>query len=140
MDEILAEFIAETLETLEVLSGEVVAWEADPTDGSRLDAFFRFFHTVKGSCGFLNLPRFERLAHAAEDVLAGVRRGERTADPATVTAVLAVMDRIGELARGIGEGEEAPVPEAADDALLDALIAGPSCPIETAPNTTACID
>ena len=119
MDEILGEFIAETLETLETLSGEVVAWEADPTDKSRLDAFFRFFHTVKGSCGFLNLPRFERLAHGAEDVLAAVRRGERLADPATVTAVLAVMDRIGALARGLG-GE--PVPdEADDDALLDAL-------------------
>ncbi|MCW2410575.1 MULTISPECIES: chemotaxis protein CheA [unclassified Sphingobium] len=119
MDEIIGEFIAETLETLEVLSGEVVAWEADPTDKSRLDAFFRFFHTVKGSCGFLNLPRFERLAHGAEDVLAAIRRGERLADPATVTAVLAVMDRIGALARGLG-GE--PVPdEADDDGLLDAL-------------------
>ncbi|MBO9579861.1 MAG: chemotaxis protein CheA [Sphingobium sp.] len=127
MDEILAEFIAETLETLEVLSGEVVAWESDPTDSSRLDAFFRFFHTVKGSCGFLNLPRFERLAHAAEDVLAAVRRGERTADPATVSAVLAVMDRIGELARGIGEGEESIVPEAVDDALLDALVEHACC-------------
>jgi len=119
MDEILAEFIAETLETLDVLSGEVVAWEADPTDKSRLDAFFRFFHTVKGSCGFLNLPRFERLAHGAEDVLAAVRRGERIADPATVTAVLAVMDRIGALARGIGEDEQ--IAESDDDALLDAL-------------------
>lgn len=119
MDEILGEFIAETLETLEALSGEVVAWEADPTDRSRLDAFFRFFHTVKGSCGFLNLPRFERLAHAAEDVLAAVRRGERDADPATVTAVLAVMDRIGALARGLGGAEVAS--EAEDDQLLDAL-------------------
>jgi two-component system chemotaxis sensor kinase CheA len=119
MDEILGEFIAETLETLETLSGEVVAWEADPTDSSRLDAFFRFFHTVKGSCGFLNLPRFERLAHCAEDVLAAVRRGERAADPATVTAVLAVMDRIGALARAIGEEEQ--IPESEDDALLDAL-------------------
>jgi two-component system chemotaxis sensor kinase CheA len=119
MDEILGEFIAETLETLETLSGEIVAWEADPTDKSRLDAFFRFFHTVKGSCGFLNLPRFERLAHGAEDVLAAVRRGERIPDPATVTAVLAVMDRIGALARGIGE--EVQIPESDDDALLDAL-------------------
>src|SRR6187551_340044 len=101
MDEIFGEFIAETLETLEALSGEVIAWEADPTDKSRLDAFFRFFHTVKGSCGFLNLPRFERLAHGAEDVLAAVRRGERIADPVTVSAVLAVMDRIGALALAI---------------------------------------
>jgi len=118
MDEILGEFIAETLETLETLSSEVVAWEADPADQSRLDAFFRFFHTVKGSCGFLNLPRFERLAHAAEDVLAAVRRGERSADPATVSAVLAVMDRIGALARALG-GDETPPED--DDALLDAL-------------------
>jgi two-component system chemotaxis sensor kinase CheA len=128
MDEILGEFIAETLETLEVLSGEVVAWEANPTDSSRLDAFFRFFHTVKGSCGFLNLPRFERLAHAAEDVLAAIRRGERGADPETVTAVLAIMDRIGALSRGIADGEEAIIAEAEDDALLDALSAPAAAP------------
>ena len=121
MDEILGEFIAETLETLEVLSGEVVAWERDPADGARLDAFFRFFHTVKGSCGFLNLPRFERLAHAAEDVLAAIRRGQRSADPATVGAVLAIMDRIGALARSAGEGRVPDLAESDDDALLDAL-------------------
>ncbi|MBN8820157.1 MAG: chemotaxis protein CheA [Sphingomonas sp.] len=134
MDEIFGEFIAETLETLETLSGEVVAWEADPTDSSRLDAFFRFFHTVKGSCGFLNLPRFERLAHSAEDVLAAVRRGERAADPATVSAVLAVMDRIGALARGVGEEEQ--IPESEDDALLDALASGAG-QIESAAATPA---
>jgi len=142
MDEILAEFIAETLETLDALSGEVVAWEMDPTDRSRLDAFFRFFHTVKGSCGFLNLPRFERLAHAAEDVLAAIRRGDRSADPATVSAVLAVMDRIGALARSAGAGVSAGIAEAEDDALLDALnlashgfeIFAPACAPDPAPS------
>lgn len=119
MDDILAEFVAETLETLETLSGEVIAWEADPTDSSRLDAFFRFFHTVKGSCGFLSLPRFERLAHGAEGVLAAIRQGDRAADPQTVSAVLAIMDRIGELAKAIDAPEQ--IPETQDDALLDAL-------------------
>jgi two-component system chemotaxis sensor kinase CheA len=131
MDEILGEFIAETLETLETLSGEVVAWEADPADKSRLDAFFRFFHTVKGSCGFLNLPRFERLAHGAEDVLAAVRRGERTPDPATIGAVLAVMDRIGALARTLGEADE--IGESDDGALLDALLVGAKAPPTSSP-------
>ncbi len=119
MDEIFGEFIAETLETLEALSGEVIAWEADPSDKARLDAFFRFFHTVKGSCGFLNLPRFERLAHAAEEVLADIRKGDRSADPNTISAVLAVMDRIGALARNVDSEDE--IPEAQDDILLDAL-------------------
>src|SRR3546814_13203306 len=97
MDELLAEFISETQETLDALAGEVVAWAADPMDRERLDAIFRFFHTVKGSCGFLSLPRCEKLSHAAEDVLSAIRAGNRMPDPATVRAVLAIMDRHGDL-------------------------------------------
>ena len=79
MDELLAEFIAETRDTLTPLAGEIVAWEAAPGDRARLDAIFRFVHTVKGSCGFLDLPRLGRLSHAAEDALAAVRSGARAA-------------------------------------------------------------
>ncbi|MCI4588545.1 chemotaxis protein CheA [Sphingobium sp. BYY-5] len=119
MDELLQEFISETQETLEALAGEVVAWEADPSDRDRLDAIFRFFHTVKGSCGFLNLPRFERLSHAAEDVLSDIRAGNRQADPATVNAVLGLMDRIGELTEAVATG--AALPNENDDYLIAAL-------------------
>ncbi|APL94633.1 chemotaxis protein CheA [Sphingobium indicum] len=119
MDELLQEFISETQETLEALAGEVVAWEADPADRDRLDAIFRFFHTVKGSCGFLNLPRFERLSHAAEDVLSEIRAGKRIADPATVSAVLGIMDRIAELAEAVAIG--AALPQENDDYLIAAL-------------------
>ncbi|WP_070156472.1 chemotaxis protein CheA [Sphingobium phenoxybenzoativorans] len=125
MDDLLQEFISETQETLEALAAEVVAWETDPTDRDRLDAIFRFFHTVKGSCGFLNLPRFEKLSHAAEDVLSDIREGKRVADPATVSAVLAVMDRIGELAEAVASG--AALPNENDDFLIQSLhqAAGP---------------
>lgn len=119
MDELLQEFISETQETLEALAGEVVAWEADPSDRDRLDAIFRFFHTVKGSCGFLNLPRFERLSHAAEDVLSDIRAGKRVADPSTVSAVLGLMDRIGELAEAVAMG--AALPNENDEFLIAAL-------------------
>ncbi|WP_449471229.1 chemotaxis protein CheA [Sphingobium chungangianum] len=134
MDELLQEFIAETQETLEALAGEVVAWEADPSDRDRLDAIFRFFHTVKGSCGFLNLPRFERLSHAAEDVLSEIRAGNRTADPATVSAVLGIMDRIAELAEAVAIG--AALPDENDDYLIGALAAreeGPAAATDVAP-------
>jgi two-component system chemotaxis sensor kinase CheA len=123
MDDLLQEFISETQETLEALAGEVVAWEADPSDGDRLDAIFRFFHTVKGSCGFLNLPRFERLSHAAEDVLSDIRAGKRSADPATVSAVLGIMDRIGELAEAVALGEALTAEN--DDFLIAALTKTP---------------
>ncbi len=117
MDDLLQEFIAETRETLEALSGEIVAWEAEPTDRARLDAIFRFVHTVKGSCGFLDLPRLARLSHAAEDVLAAVRDGKRTPDTNLVTAVLAIVDRIGEIVEAIDAGT------ALDDSSEDLLIA-----------------
>lgn len=122
MDDLLQEFIAETRETLEALSGEIVAWELQPDDRARLDAIFRFVHTVKGSCGFLDLPRLARLSHAAEDVLAAVRSGERSPDATLVTAVLAIVDRIGEIVEAIDAGVA--LPDSGEDLLIAALDSG----------------
>src|SRR6476469_11005786 len=108
MDDLLAEFLAETREMLAAVGGELVAWEADPADRARLDAIFRFVHTVKGNCGFFDFPRLEALSHAAEDALADVRAGRRQPDGALVSAVLAVIDRIGEMVAAIEAGEEMP--------------------------------
>ncbi|RYD54611.1 MAG: chemotaxis protein CheA [Sphingomonadales bacterium] len=122
MDDLLQEFIAETRETLEVLSGEIVAWEAHPGDKGRLDAIFRFVHTVKGSCGFLDLPRLARLSHAAEDVLAQVRDGARVPDTGFVNAVLAIVDRIGEIVEAIDSGVS--LDDTGEDLLIAALAEG----------------
>ena len=122
MDDLLQEFIAETRETLEALSGEIVAWESAPDDRDRLDAIFRFVHTVKGSCGFLDLPRLARLSHAAEDVLAAVRSGERSPDTPLVNAVLAIVDRIGEIVEAIDAGHA--LDDSGEDLLIAALDTG----------------
>lgn len=122
MDDLLQEFIAETRETLEALSGEIVAWESAPDDRDRLDAIFRFVHTVKGSCGFLDLPRLARLSHAAEDVLAAVRSGERAPDTRLVNAVLAIVDRIGEIVEAIDAGHA--LDDSGEDLLIAALDTG----------------
>lgn len=120
MDDLLPEFIAETRETLDALSGEIVAWEADPADRGRLDAIFRFVHTVKGSCGFLDLPRLSRLSHAAEDALAAVRDGGRVPDTALVNGVLAIVDRIGAVVEAIAAG--VPLDDSDDETLIAALL------------------
>lgn len=124
MDDILQEFVAETRETLDAISGEIVAWEADPADRARLDAIFRFVHTVKGSCGFLDLPRLARLSHAAEDMLAAVRAGDRPPDRALVNAVLAIVDRIGEIVEAIDAGVA--LDDSDEELLLAALTIPPS--------------
>lgn len=129
MDDLLQEFVAETRETLEALSGEIVAWEARPDDNRRLDAIFRFVHTVKGSCGFLDQPRLAKLSHAAEDVLAQVRSGARQPDTALVNAVLAVVDRIGALVEAIDSGES--LDDSDEDRLIAALEEGRAISVHT---------
>ena len=119
MDDLLAEFIAETREMLEASGGEIVAWEADPGDRARLDTIFRFVHTVKGNCGFFDFPRLASLSHAAEDALADCRAGRREPDRALVSAVLAIIDRIAHMVDAIEAGEE--FPEGGDEALIAAL-------------------
>ena len=122
MDDLLADFIAETREMLEASGGELVAWEADPADRARLDAIFRFVHTVKGNCGFFDFPRLASLSHAAEDALADCRAGRRDPDRQLVTAVLAVIDRIAAMVDAIEAGKA--FPEGGDDTLIAALTGG----------------
>jgi two-component system, chemotaxis family, sensor kinase CheA len=104
MDDLTGEFVAETRETLEHLGGQLVSWEADPADSERLDAIFRFVHTVKGSCGFLDLPRIAALAHAAETVLGAMRDGKRKPSRSLVTSLLAIIDRIAQLVDALESG------------------------------------
>jgi two-component system chemotaxis sensor kinase CheA len=119
MDDLIGEFIAESREMLDAIEGSIVAWEATPDDRARLDEIFRFVHTVKGNCGFFDLPRIKALSHAAEDCLAELRSGTRTADARLVSAVLAVIDRIGELVEALGNGGTV---EAGDEDLLIAAL------------------
>lgn len=120
MDDLTAEFIAETRETLENIGEALVAWEANPADTARLDEIFRFVHTVKGSCGFLDLARIEALAHGAETVLGELRNGRAVGTTRLVSAILRVIDRIKLLVDALDLDAEFP-PVEIDHAILAAL-------------------
>src|SRR3990167_7392019 len=103
IDDLLNDFLAETAEILAEAGGAIVAWEADPADRAQLDAIFRLVHTIKGSSGFLALPRVTALSHAAEDALDQVRSGNRQANAALVSGVLGILDRLGDLCTALGQ-------------------------------------
>ncbi|MEQ1687294.1 MAG: ATP-binding protein [Sphingopyxis sp.] len=120
MDDLLREFVGETLDMMEAVAGDLVAWEADPADRSGLDRIFRTIHTVKGSSSFFELPRITAIAHASEDVLAALRARRRHPDRKSVEAILAAFDQIRFLAQAISsEGHE---PQGDDNALIADLI------------------
>ena len=93
MDDLLQEFVTETNESLDVVDVELVRFEQDPNNAKILDNIFRLVHTIKGTCGFLNLPRLEALAHAAETLMGKFRDGQLATSEA-VTLVLTTIDRI----------------------------------------------
>jgi two-component system chemotaxis sensor kinase CheA len=125
MEELIGEFVGETREMLQAIECELVAWEKDPADRTRIDAIFRVVHTVKGNSGFFDLPRLQALSHAAEDILNELRHDRRRADTETVDTILAAVDRIALLIDSVEAGREL---EDVDDCLarIAALLEKPA--------------
>ncbi len=108
MDDLLSEFLTETAESLAVLDVELVNLERNPNDPELLSNIFRIVHTIKGTCGFLGLPRLESIAHAAENVLGKVRDGELQVTGVSVTLILASLDKIKDILATLEETEAEP--------------------------------
>ncbi len=118
MDDLLREFLIETNESLDVLDVELVRFEQEPSDAKILGNIFRLVHTIKGTCGFIGLPRLEALAHAAETLMSKFRDGAPVTGEA-VTLVLFAIDRIKELLTEIEKHQREP--EGADSDLIHSL-------------------
>src|ERR687894_718791 len=118
MDDLLRECLTETAEHLDTVDLELVRFEQDPNNQTILGNIFRLVHTIKGTCGFLGLPRLEALAHAAETLMGKFRDGMAVTTDA-VTGILATLDRIKEI---LAELEaKAAEPEGADEDLIGQL-------------------
>src|SRR6187402_1301626 len=118
MDDLLREFLTETSESLDTVDNQLVKFEQEPNNAKILDNIFRLVHTIKGTCGFLGLPRLEALAHAGETLMGKFRDG-MPVTAAAVTLILASIDRIKEILAGL-EATEAE-PEGNDRDLIDKL-------------------
>src|SRR3981081_2738523 len=118
MDDLLREFLTETNESLDTVDNQLVRFEQDPNNAKILDNIFRLVHTIKGTCGFLGLPRLEALAHAAETLMGKFRDGLPVTGEA-VTLILTTIDRIKEILGRLEATESEP--EGSDSDLIGKL-------------------
>ncbi|MGA9193591.1 MAG: hybrid sensor histidine kinase/response regulator [Pseudolabrys sp.] len=118
MDDLLRDFVTETNESLDVRDVELVRFEQDPNNAKILDNIFRLVHTIKGTCGFLGLPRLEALAHAAETLMGKFRDGAPASTEA-VTLILATIDRIKTILESLEREQREP--EGGDTDLISSL-------------------
>jgi two-component system chemotaxis sensor kinase CheA len=118
MDDLLREFVTETNESLDVVDVELVRFEQDPNNAKILNNVFRLVHTIKGTCGFIGLPRLEALAHAAETLMGKFRDGVPATSDA-VTLILSTIDRIKTILESLDREQREP--DGADDDLISDL-------------------
>jgi two-component system, chemotaxis family, sensor kinase CheA len=118
MNDLLQDFLTETHESLDVVDVELVRFEKEPNNEKILGNIFRLVHTIKGTCGFLGLPRLEALTHAAETVMGKFRDGMPVTGEA-VTLILATIDRIKEILAVLEESQNEP--DGSDDDLIAKL-------------------
>jgi len=99
---ILAEEAEGRLATLSELLLEL---ERNGEDQELLSSVFREAHTLKGAAAVVGLADVLRVAHAMEEVLEGLRRGD-PATPAAVDALLGAVDGMREMVPAVLAGEE----------------------------------
>lgn len=114
MDDLLTEFLTETSENLSVLDLEIVRLEQNPNDIPLLSNIFRLVHTIKGTCGFLGLPRLEKVAHASENVLGKFRDGVLPVTPEAVSLILESFDCIKNLLSVLEQTQAEPTGDDSD--------------------------
>jgi two-component system chemotaxis sensor kinase CheA len=119
IDDLLAEFITDTHEALEQVDVKLVELESEQDGAALLNELFRTMHTIKGTCGFLGLPRMAGLAHAAETLMDRLRNGAPVTQDA-VDAMLRVVDRLKWILSQI-EQSEGKEPGGNDEPVIEAL-------------------
>ena len=100
-DDLVKEFLAESLENLDRLDQDFVAMEKDPTATDRIGSIFRTIHTIKGTCGFLGFGRLESVTHVGENLLSRLRDGKMTINTDLTSGLLAMVDAVREMMAAI---------------------------------------
>jgi two-component system, chemotaxis family, sensor kinase CheA len=109
---LLGIFREEASERLDRMVATLLAVDAGEPPADATDALFRDVHSLKGGAGLVGLEQVRETAHAAEELLSGVRAGREPVPAELVAPLLAMADTMrGALAapRPAAEQPAAPV-------------------------------
>ena len=117
---LLQDFLTESSELIEQLDNDLVKLEtvASEEQADLLNSAFRALHTIKGAAGFLGFATLIHFAHAAEDALNRLRKGDYIVTAEVMDVLLQSADTVRAQIGAIGNGEEIPP---ADETLIGRL-------------------
>jgi chemotaxis protein histidine kinase CheA len=91
MDDLIGEFITETSESLATLERTLADLARQPMTDANWDLALKLMHTIKGTCGFLQLPAMEKVAASSKELLERMRSSPKpnSSDLAALKAAMA---------------------------------------------------
>lgn len=89
-------FLGEVKDHLSKMDELLLHIEKNPEDKEAIEEAFREMHTIKGDSATVGLTEVARLAHEAEDLLSGLRKGEVKVGSEVVEALFRFLDKIAE--------------------------------------------
>ena len=128
-EDMVGAFLDECNERVDGLAERLLELEPRSDVAELIGAIFRDLHTLKGSSAFAGLSRMNRVAHAAEDLVAELRGRQRQADRGVIDALLAALDVL----RAILERAQRRLPIDIDTTAVLAQLRDPSRPRADAP-------
>lgn len=117
--ELVREFLAESLEALESLDGLFVVLEQQPDDLSTVDRIFRPIHSIKGNSSFFGLINIKNFSHIMENILQEIRSKKRVITPPLIDLLLTGADLLRGMLEKFAGGETSMDFTAAEQECLD---------------------
>lgn len=124
MDDIISDFITESMESLESLDQKFIELEKNPSDTTLLNEIFRSVHTIKGAAGFLGFQQIVDVTHVSEDILNKLRKGEMLVNAAIMDAILQAIDVIKAMIVNLRDKSVTPIEIQPVVALLNDVLKG----------------
>jgi two-component system chemotaxis sensor kinase CheA len=118
-------FLEEATEHLAEIGRALLALEKDPRAGDALDTVFRLMHSIKGMGASLGYDGVSALAHRLEDRLGEWRKLGGIEDPAGLALLFQGLGSLERMVASVRDTGEAPPPDAALLAQLDAESGAP---------------
>lgn len=104
--DLLNDFIAESLDSLESLDTLFVKLEKSPNNQEIINSIFRPIHSLKGNSAYFGLMRVKELSHAMENILDDLRKGRKKVTKSVINVLLPGADMLRNMLQSVRKGGE----------------------------------
>ncbi len=121
-DDLIPEFIEESMEHLKNIEEDIILIESGSVDKELINKVFRAVHSIKGGSSFLGLKNIEHLSHKMEDIFNLVRNDDLLFTSSISSVILKSIDQLKEMLVNVEQSENidiTPFIKELDDCLKD---------------------